>query len=169
MVKNPPAVQETWVQSLGWEDPLEKGTATHPSILAWRIPWTERPGRLQSIGSQRVGHNWATFTSLTPPCTQVHKTKFPFYNHSALPHSDSLGVEVMRTALSFPTGKSDKQLGEWYYTPIGGTFIFLSHRRQTSNVINSLRTWNREQWEWEERKFLSEKNNAKELLEVQSS
>ena len=54
MVKNPPAVQETWVQSLGWEDPLEKGTATHSSILAWRIPWTEEPGRLQSIGSQRV-------------------------------------------------------------------------------------------------------------------
>ena len=44
MVKNPPAVQETWVQSLGWEDPLEKGTATHPSILAWRIPWTEESG-----------------------------------------------------------------------------------------------------------------------------
>ena len=54
MVKNPPAVQETWVQSLGWEDPLEKGTAIHSSILAWRIPWTEEPGRLQSIGSQRV-------------------------------------------------------------------------------------------------------------------
>ena len=58
-VKNPPAVQETWVQSLGWEDPLEKGTATHSSILAWRIAWTEEPGRLQSRGSQRVGHNWA--------------------------------------------------------------------------------------------------------------
>ena len=56
-VKNPPAVQETWVQSLGWEDPLEKGTATHSSILAWRIAWTEEPGRLQSRGSQRVGHN----------------------------------------------------------------------------------------------------------------
>ena len=44
MIKNPPAVQETWVQSLGWEDPLEKGTATHYSILVWRIPWTEEPG-----------------------------------------------------------------------------------------------------------------------------
>ena len=51
MVKNPPAVQETWVQSLGWEDPLEKGTAIHSSILAWRIPRTEEPGRLQSMGS----------------------------------------------------------------------------------------------------------------------
>ena len=52
MVKNLPAKQETWVQSLGWEDPLEKGMATHSSILAWRIPWTENPGgRLQSMGS----------------------------------------------------------------------------------------------------------------------
>ena len=48
---------ETWVRSLGWEDPVEKGTATHSSILAWRIPWTVSP-----MGSQRVGHNWATFT-----------------------------------------------------------------------------------------------------------
>ena len=51
-VKNLPAVQKTWVQSLGWEDPLEKEMATHSSILAWRIPWTEEPGRLQSMGSQ---------------------------------------------------------------------------------------------------------------------
>ena len=57
LVKNPPAMGETCVQSLGWEDPLEKGKATHSSILSWRIPWT-----LQSIGSQRVRHAWATFT-----------------------------------------------------------------------------------------------------------
>ena len=56
-VKNLPTVQETQVQSLGWEDLLEKGRATHSSILAWRIPWTEEPGRLQSTGSQRVGHD----------------------------------------------------------------------------------------------------------------
>ena len=55
--KNLLAMQETWVQSLGWEDPLEKGMATHSSILAWRIPWTEEPGGLQSMGSQRVGHD----------------------------------------------------------------------------------------------------------------
>ena len=50
MVKNPPAMLETWVQSLGWDDPLEKGMATHSSILSWRIPWTEEPGGLQSMG-----------------------------------------------------------------------------------------------------------------------
>ena len=52
MVKNLHAMQETWVHSLGWEDPLEEGMATHSSILAWRIPWTEEPGGLQSMGSQ---------------------------------------------------------------------------------------------------------------------
>ena len=57
MVKSLHARWETWVCSLGWEDPLEKKMATHSSILAWRIPWTEEPGRLQSTGSQRVGHD----------------------------------------------------------------------------------------------------------------
>ena len=56
-VKNLPAMPETRVQSLGQENPLEKGMATHSSILAWKIPWTEEPGRLQSRGSQRVGHD----------------------------------------------------------------------------------------------------------------
>ena len=63
-VKNLPAVQKTWVQSLGWEDPLVKGMATHSSILAWRISWTEETGGLQSIGSQRVGHDRATNTHM---------------------------------------------------------------------------------------------------------
>ena len=49
--------QETWVRSLGWEDPLEKAVATHSSVLAWKIPWMEEPGRLQFMGSQRVGHD----------------------------------------------------------------------------------------------------------------
>ena len=56
-VKNPPAMRETWVRSLGWEDPLEEGMATHSSTLAWKIPmdrWTEKPGGLQSMGSQRI-------------------------------------------------------------------------------------------------------------------
>ena len=57
MVRNLLAVQETWVQSLGWEDPLGKGMATYSNILAWRIPQTEEPGGLQHMGSQRVGHD----------------------------------------------------------------------------------------------------------------
>ena len=61
---------ETQVQYLGGEDPLEKGMATHSSILAWRIPWTEEPGRLQSMGLQRVRHNWATKHNI---CFQTRK------------------------------------------------------------------------------------------------
>ena len=57
MVKNPPVMQETWVRSLGQEDPLEKGMATHSNILAWRIPWTEELDGLRSMGSQRVAHD----------------------------------------------------------------------------------------------------------------
>ena len=56
-VKNLPAMQETWVRFLGWEDPLEKEMATHSSIVAWKIPWTEESGGLQSMGSQRIGHD----------------------------------------------------------------------------------------------------------------
>ena len=60
MVKNPPAMWETWLRSLGWEDPLEEGMATHSSILVWRIPWTKERGRLQSIGSQ----SWTRLSGL---------------------------------------------------------------------------------------------------------
>ena len=62
-LKRLPTMQETWVRSLDQEDPLEKETVTHSSILAWRIPRTEKPGRLQSTGSKRVGHDWATSLS----------------------------------------------------------------------------------------------------------
>ena len=65
------AIQETQVWFLGQEDPLEKGMVTHSSILAWRIPQTEEPGRLQSMGSQRVGHDWATNTTLI---VYIHET-----------------------------------------------------------------------------------------------
>ena len=57
MVKQLPAMRETWIRSLGRDDPLEEEMATHSSTFAWKIPWTEEPGRLQSMGSQRIGHN----------------------------------------------------------------------------------------------------------------
>ena len=68
MVKNPLAMQEIWVQFLGQEDFLEEGMATHSSILAWKTPWTEEPGGLHSMGSQRVGHNSVTEHSHTQKC-----------------------------------------------------------------------------------------------------
>ena len=61
-VKNLPTIQETWIGSLGWEDPLEKEMATHSNILAWRVSWTEEPDGLLSMGLQRAGHNWVTNT-----------------------------------------------------------------------------------------------------------
>ena len=70
LLKNPPAVQETWVRSLRWEDPLEKETATHSSILSWRIPWT-----VSSLVSQRVWHDWTIFTSYFMNCCSC--TYFP--------------------------------------------------------------------------------------------
>ena len=70
---------ETWVRFLGWEDPLEKGMATHSSILAWRISWTEEPGRLESVGSQRVQHNWEAFT-----CDYEFSVESTFSLHSFL-------------------------------------------------------------------------------------
>ena len=65
MVKHLSTMQETWVRSLGQEDPVEKEMAIHSSTIAWKIPWTEEPGRLQSMGSQRVRHHWATSLHLT--------------------------------------------------------------------------------------------------------
>ena len=64
LVKNHSVMQKMWVQSLSWEDPLEEGTATHFSILAWRIPWMEEPGRLQSMESQRVRHDWSDWACM---------------------------------------------------------------------------------------------------------
>ena len=82
MRKNLAAMWEPWIWSLDWENPLEKGVATHSSTLAWRIPWTEEPGWLQSMGSQRVGHDWVTFThsaffmvQLSHPYMTTGKTK----------------------------------------------------------------------------------------------
>ena len=77
-------MQETWVWSLGREDPLEEGMAVHSSILAWKIPWTEEPGGLQSIGSQRVGHNWSNLA-----CT--HRCSFHSQNQLQLLRLRSLG------------------------------------------------------------------------------
>ena len=83
-VKYLPAVQETWVWTLGREDPLEKGMATHSSILAWRSPWMEEPGRLQSTGSQRVRHDWSTSLHFTYRnlWTDIHTCHIRFFTYS---------------------------------------------------------------------------------------
>ena len=106
MVKNPPTMGETGVQSRGWEDPLEKGTAIHSSILTWRIPWTEKPGRLQSLGSKRDRHNWVTFT--------FRPLKFNTWKYSLNTVSDNqwLSLEILRIpwSLSLPSFHCSLQL-----------------------------------------------------------
>ena len=79
-----PAVQETWVQSLGWEGTLEKDMAPHSSPLAWKIPWTEEPCGLHSMGLQRVGHNWATSLYNTLLSGRGSSTSFPSFPFSSL-------------------------------------------------------------------------------------
>ena len=78
MVKNQPAMWEIWVQSLGWEDPLEEGMATHSSILAWRIPWTEEPDGLQSTGCQEL--------DTTEPLTPIICSREPFHKRKTFDH-----------------------------------------------------------------------------------
>ena len=75
MVKRLPVMWETWVQSLGWEDPLEKEMATHSRTLAWKIPWMEEPGILQSMGLQRVGHDWATSLHFIMSWELIHNSE----------------------------------------------------------------------------------------------
>ena len=72
MVKNQPAIRDAQVRSLGWEDPLDKGIATHSGILAWRFSWTDEYSRLQSMGLHRVGHDWVTNTINTHTHTHTH-------------------------------------------------------------------------------------------------
>ena len=119
MAKRLPTMQETQIPSLGLEDPLEKETATHSSILAWKVPWTEEPGRLQSAGLQRVRHDWANSLSFflpipnncdvlgprsvcwafEPPCL------FIFYSHSFDPQGKVWSRNCLQKSQSQPERK----------------------------------------------------------------
>ena len=109
-VKCPPTMRETRVQSLGQEDPLEKEIATDSSTLAWKIPWTEDPGRLQSVGSQRVGHDWATSLHCTLPLYLCMSTLMVL----VVKTTNTLGI-IYTGRLSVPTRnhpKSSKQISK---------------------------------------------------------
>ena len=97
-VKNPPAIRETWDQSLDWEDLLEESMATYFSILAWRIPWTKEPGGLQSMVLQRVRHDWATKHALYLPLQCRHFLHIGLI-HSLLRELDTLVFEEMTVGL----------------------------------------------------------------------
>ena len=97
MVKRLPAMRETWVQSLGWQDPLEKEIATYSTALAWKIPWTEESGRLQSMGSQRVRYDWTTSLSLflyRIPDSFVDSNGYSIYSKGFLPTVVDIMVQL---------------------------------------------------------------------------
>ena len=128
MVKRLPTTQETWVRSLGRGDPLEKEIATHSGTVALKIPWMEEPGRLQSMGSQRFGHDWVTLLSFT-----FHK-RFSPHDHKRLQwfhpsHPLLLGVRGESTLFSPST--SSKAITESVVL-IGSHDLFLTSRRSPS-------------------------------------
>ena len=138
LVKNLPAMQETWVWALSREDPLEKEMATHSSTLAWRIPWTEKPGQLQSMESQRVGHDCATDSLSLPTTTYMtqavgytrHPTFLLFFYPFLFQHS-------VVQARCWDYGASDDGLyqGRWAVFPsrnVGHLFQCLTQ----SNLLN---------------------------------
>ena len=111
-VKNLPAMQETWVWSLGWEDSLEKGMANNSSILAWRTLWTEEPVGLQSMGSERVRHNWATNTYMWFLGTlfNIH-TQRHIHAHDILPRCHILSfLPCSRIFYGFSSSLKPKQI-----------------------------------------------------------
>ena len=116
LVKHLPALRETWVWSLGWEDPLEKGTATHSRILAWRTPWT-----IRSMGSQRVGHGWVTFTFTLYETKLVRKKKMQRELTFVLEPLDLFPLEILTLIRYWKWTEghsSSKPMSEkWYFSP----------------------------------------------------
>ena len=108
-VKHLPAMQDTRVQFLGWEDPLEKEMATQSSTLAWKIPWTEEPGGLQSMGSQIVGHDWVTSLSLS--FQWVYSSFQGYFNHQ-------LWIADLYSLLSFPIWEGALYIFCWFVNTI---------------------------------------------------
>ena len=119
--------KEMWVQSLGWEDPLQKGMATHSSILTWRIPWTEEPGGLQSMGWQRVRHDWATTLSLS-----LKRYLGEFFTHLSIWYlSKAIRVEKSWTQLR-DWAPRQKAIGPGLQMLLEAKQIQLSDQNETS-------------------------------------
>ena len=113
MVKNPPAMRKTWVRSLSWENLLEKETVTHSSIMAWRIPRTEEPGGLQSMGSQRVGQDWASFTDIHTEHIQSNHLwdSFPQLKIQKRNHSEWVGGAETQCSQILQPWEGNTQIG----------------------------------------------------------
>ena len=134
-LKHLPPIRETRVRSLGQEDPLEKKMVAHSSILAWRIPWMEKPGRLQSTGSQRVGHDWVT----SPSLIQSARSGFPSGSDGkesacsagdpgSIPGSGSSPGEGNGNLLRYPCLKNSMDRGAWWATDHGVSELDMTER-----------------------------------------
>ena len=136
MVRNLPAMWETRVRSLGQEDPLEKGMAIHSSILAWRIPWTEEPGGLQSMGLQRIRHDW--MTNLSFPFLDFSSVQFScsVVSNSLRPH----GLQQARTPCPLPAPgvySNSCPLSQWCHPAISSSVISFSSCLQSFSASGS--------------------------------
>ena len=137
------AMQETWVWFMGWEDPLEKGMATHSSILAWRIPWTEEPGRLQSMGLQRVRHNWVTNTFYF----HIHIYGFPRWLSGK---ESACKCKSHRRHRFDPTVWTIFWRRAWQWTP-----VFLPGKSHGQRSLSGYSPWGRKESDTTERLTLS--------------
>jgi len=146
-VKRLPTMRETWVQSLGWEDTLEKEMATHSSTLAWKIPWMEEPGRLWSMRSQRVGHDWATSLSLSGAFLVAQGLKNPPANAGDMGLIPALGRspgEGNGNPFQNSCLGNLMHRGAWWLvvhgvTRVGHKLVTKHHHQQQSHCF---RTWN---------------------------
>ena len=143
---------ETWVWSLGPEDPLEKEMATHSSILAWRIPWTEEPGGLQSTGSQRVGHNWVTSLSGFPGGSDCKASVFNAGDLGLIPGLGRCPGEGNGSLLQYSCLENPMDGGAWKATVHGVAkswtwlndftslyMIFKSHYYKVQKHVNTIK------------------------------
>ena len=150
MIKNPPAMRETWVQSLDWEDPPEKGVAAYSSILVWRIPWTEDPGRLQSMGLLRVGHDWMTLWNARFILAMINQMKVKVAQ-SCLTLWDPMDCIVhgllqarILEWVAFPFSRGSSQPRDWIQiSHIAGRFFtsWATRMINQGSILKSKRHW----------------------------
>ena len=143
MVKRLPEMQKTWVRSLGWEDPLEKEMTNHSSTLAWKIPWTEEPGRLQSMRSQRVGHDWVTSfhvtTSLLSTKVKVTQSRLTLWNSMDCTVHGILQARILEwVTIPFSRGYSQPRHRTQVFLIAGNSWSAESQEKLKNTGVGSL-------------------------------
>ena len=138
MIKTLPAMWETRVWSMGWEDPLEKAMATHSSTLAWKIPWTEEPGRLQPMGSRRVGHDWATSRSRSRSYVECKKKRYKWTYFKKKQRLSDLENKLMVSGARDHSGVWDRHVHTAIFKIYNQQGSTAEHREPCSVLCGSL-------------------------------